>query len=189
MIAGILLAAGNSTRFGADKLLYPLSDGTPIALAAVRPLIEVLPDSVAVLRPDARRLSEVLATAGMRIVVNDQAERGMGLSLSCGIAATAEADGWVIALADMPFIRIATIRAVVQTLEQGAGLAAPVYYARRGHPVGFGAAFRDELLGLEGDVGARGLIARHAGRLRSIEIEDPGVVEDIDTPADLIPRR
>lgn len=183
-IVGVLLAAGSSSRFGADKRLHPLADGTPMAVAAARNLLRALPRSVAVVRPDDRDLAGLLLTEGMEIVVNQRAPEGMGLSLACGVAATAEARGWVIALADMPFIRPATIRAVAGSLEGHAELAAPICGGRRGHPVGFGIVFRDHLLGLEGDVGARKLLARYADRLRCLEVDDPGILVDVDVRAE-----
>jgi molybdenum cofactor cytidylyltransferase len=109
----------------------------------------------------------------------------MGASLACGIAETAGADGWLIALADMPYIKESTFRSLVEALRAGAELVAPVHAGQRGHPVGFSAMFRSELLALDGDRGARQLLTRHADRLVRCEIDDPGVLMDVDTPMDL----
>ncbi len=182
---GILLAAGSSIRYGDDKLLVPLPDGTPIAIAAARHLISVLPESVAVVAGETGELASQLREAGLRIVVNERAKDGIGTSLARAVSATARADGWVVALADMPFIQPATIRQVVATLERGAELAAPSYGGRLGHPVGFASRFRSSLSRLEGDRGGRMLLAQHAEALVRIETDDAGAVTDIDTPADL----
>lgn len=184
-IAGVLLAAGSGVRFGGHKLLAPLPDGTAVAVAAARHLIDALPNSVAVLRPGDETLAALLAAEGLRIVVNANAEGGMGTSLACGVAAV-DADGWIIALADMPAIRPATIRAVAEALVTGALLAAPVYQGQRGHPIGFARRFHAALTALTGDRGGRDILAQHAEEVRLIETDDPGVLVDIDHAADIV---
>ena len=84
---GVLLAAGRGERFGSHKLLASLPDGMPLAVAAARHLIDALPDSVAVLRPGDEILASLLAAEGLRIVVNPDADHGMGTSLARGVAA------------------------------------------------------------------------------------------------------
>lgn len=185
MVRGILLAAGRSLRFGADKLLHPLADGTPMALAALRNLRAGVPEVLAVLRRDANALTQLLEAEGVRVSVCPCAEEGMGASLAWGVAQAAEAEGWLIALADMPFIRPRTVAGVARALEQGALIAAPVHAGRRGHPVGFGAALREELLALGGDQGARSLLASHAAEVVSVECDDPGILLDVDRPEDV----
>lgn len=181
----MLLAAGRGGRFGGDKLLAHLSDGTPIGVAAARRLVGVLPHSVAVLRPGDKILASLLAAEGLRIVVNPNADGGMGTSLACGVAAV-EADGWVIALADMPAIQSTTIQAVAEALTVGAPLVAPVYHGQRGHPIGFARRFQAALTALTGDRGGRDILARHSNELRLIEVDDPGVLVDIDHAADIV---
>ena len=100
-------------------------------------------------------------------------------------AAPANTSGYIIALADMPFIHPDSIRAVAAALQGGATLVAPAYRGQRGHPVGLAASYRDELLALQGDAGARDIIKRDAALMQLIEVDDPGVLRDIDTPADL----
>ncbi len=90
-----------------------------------------------------------------------------------------DAAGWVIALADMPAIEVSTVRAVVGLLLEGALTAAPMFRGQRGHPVGFAAALRPRLLALSGDAGARPVLEAHPPQL--IEVEDPGVLYDVDT--------
>jgi molybdenum cofactor cytidylyltransferase len=183
-IVGVLLAAGRGERFGGHKLLAPWRDGTAVAVAAAQHLIDALPDSVAVLRPGDEILASLLAAEGLRIVVNPNADGGMGTSLARGVAA-AEADGWVIALADMPAIRPATIQAVAEALAGGAVLAAPAYHGQRGHPIGFARRFRAALTALDGDQGGRDILEQHADELRLIEVDDAGVLVDIDRVADI----
>ncbi len=185
MIAGILLAAGAATRFGANKLLHPLADGTPIAVVAARRLRSVLPFSLAVIRREDHELAQRLIEAGLQVVPCARAAQGLSGSIACGIEAAAAASGWLIALADMPFVQPETIRALAVALEEGAALAAPEYQGRRGHPVAFHRRFREALLSLTGDQGARELLVRHATQLRRIAVADRGVILDIDRPDEL----
>jgi len=182
VIVGILLAAGGARRFGSDKRLHPLADGTPMALGAARTLKAALPASYAVVADDDAELAGRLQAAGIGIVRCAHSARGMGASLACGVRALPDADGWVIALADMPFIEVASIRAVAGRLAAGAALAAPVHAGRRGHPVGFAREYGDALRALDGDRGARDLIERDRARLALIPVADAGVLRDVDTP-------
>jgi len=191
-VAAILLAAGSATRFGSDKLLHPLPHGVPIAVQAARQLCEVFGHEViAAIRPEATVLAGLLRSEGCKLVVCENAAEGMGASLACAVqaalAGNMRADAFVIALADMPFIRASSIAAVRETLAAGAPLAAPFFRARRGHPVGISARFREELAGLRGDEGARQLLAAHAAELIKVPVGDPGVLRDVDTPGDLAP--
>lgn len=184
---GILLAAGSSSRYGEDKLLYPLDNGVPMGILSARNLLRALPNSIAVVRDAHGPLTEQLRAEGIGIVVNPDAGRGMGSSLACGIRALPPATGFVVALADMPWIDPQTIRGVVRLLRAGAPIAAPVYQGQRGHPVGFSHRFREELMSLDGDHGARELLVRNGEALQLFEVDDPGILRDIDTPADLVP--
>lgn len=185
MITGVLLAAGRGERFGGDKLGALLPDGRPVAAAAAEAMVAALPCVVAVTRPGADDLRTLLEHAGCDVAVCEQADEGMGASLACGVAASRVATGWVIGLADMPSIHSTTIAAVAATLAGGARLAAPVHEGTRGHPVGFTAEFGPELVALDGDEGARRIVAAHQADLELITVDDPGILHDIDTPADL----
>jgi molybdenum cofactor cytidylyltransferase len=189
-IRGILLAAGSSKRFGSNKLLQALpagapEAGTPIGLAAAKHLLDALPESIAVVRPRAQKLGKLLRDAGCNTVVCKNAGEGMGTSLAAGVRAASEADGWVVALADMPFLRPETIRVIAKALSEGAAIAAPSYRGERGHPVGFARRFLEELSSLHGDSGARALLDQHPDWVTAHEVEDPGVLRDIDRPSDL----
>jgi molybdenum cofactor cytidylyltransferase len=109
----------------------------------------------------------------------------MGASLACGVAAAGDADAFVIALADMPWIRPATIGAVVEALAGGADIAAPVQRGERGHPVGFAGRHRDALAALSGDEGARAVVARNRSGLVLVPVDDPGALRDVDERAGL----
>jgi molybdenum cofactor cytidylyltransferase len=184
---GILLAAGSGSRFDPtgmrNKLLQPLADGRPVALAAASLMLRALPRVIAVLRPGADELAEMLATAGCDITFCADASAGMGASLAHALGLAADADGWIIALADMPHLQSETVQRLMEALAAGAQIAAPFYQGRRGNPVGFGRAHLQALLALSGDTGARALLGAHA--LTGIDVNDPGVLHDIDTPQDL----
>lgn len=184
-IVGILLAAGTGSRFGGEKLLHPMPDGVAIAAHAARNLLASELDVTAVVRPGDFPLADMLEQEGCVVTVCREAARGMGASLAHAVAHERSADGWVVALADMPKIMPATIKSVLAALEQGALLAAPRFQGQRGHPVGFGADLRNELLALDGDQGARAVLERHGDDLRLIDCHDPGVVYDIDCKADI----
>lgn len=188
-VVAILLAAGSATRFGSDKLLHRLPHEVPIAVQAARHLKVVFSERVlAVVRPDSPQLKEFLEKENCRVVVCENAAEGMGASLACAAREAAGAEGFVVALADMPFIRSSTIAAVRDALVAGAPLVAPYFRARRGHPVGISGKFRSELEALRGDQGARQVIAANEAGLVKIPVGDPGVLRDIDTPQDLVPR-
>jgi len=189
-IRGVLLAAGYARRFGSNKLLHPLSPGSenagvPLALAAARHFTEALPESVAVIRPRAQKLGKLLRDAGCNTVVCRNAAEGMGVSLAEGVRAAADAHGWVVALADMPYLKPETVRVIARALSEGAAIAAPSYRGERGHPVGFARRFFDELSALRGDAGAREILKAHPDWITLYEVDDPGVLRDIDEPSDL----
>ncbi len=187
-VVAILLAAGSATRFGSDKLLHALPHEVPIAAQAARHLRAVLGDDVlAVVRPEAGALAELLRAEGCAVVRCEHAAEGMGASLACGVRAAPRASGFLVALADMPFIRPSSIAAVRDALLEGAAIAAPYFRARRGHPVGLAAKFRAELEALRGDEGAKRLLAEHASEIVKVPVGDPAVLRDIDTPGDLAP--
>jgi molybdenum cofactor cytidylyltransferase len=187
LATGVLLAAGTGSRFDPDglrnKLLAPLPGGGTVAQESAHRLLLVVPKVVAVLRPGAEALARVLNDAGCDVIFTADATRGMGASLAAGVAAAADAESWIVALADMPCIAPDTIGAVARAVDEGASLVAPYYRGQRGHPVGFGAGHRDALLALDGDAGARALFGSQA--VMRIDVVDAGVLRDIDTPADL----
>ena len=185
-IVGLLLAAGSATRFGSDKLRHELPHGVSIAVQSARHLKLEIARVVAVVKPQSE-LIKPLQAEGCEVVECENAAEGMGASLACAARAAGEADGYLIALADMPFVRRTTIAAVRDALAAGASLAAPYFRSRRGHPVAIAGRFRDELLALGGDEGAKQLIAANEQKLVKIPVGDPGVIRDIDTPGDLAP--
>ena len=187
-IVGILLAAGGSVRFGSDKLIEPLlqaagdcAAGTPIGVAACRHLGAAVSATVAVVRPSDTVLATMLRDAGARVVECARAEEGMGVSLACGVQAAPDADAWLIALADMPWIRLSTINLLASALAAGADIVAPSYHGERGHPVGFARRHYGALAATTGDEGARAVLLANRATLHLVSTDDPGVVRDVDT--------
>ncbi|MBT8118755.1 MAG: nucleotidyltransferase family protein [Gammaproteobacteria bacterium] len=186
-VTGILLAAGSARRFGAPKLLHPLHNGLPVAAVAAKTVSQVLANTLAVVKPGDHALIEVFTELGLDIIENPRADEGMGTSLAAGVTASVSnmADGWLIALADMPWIQPATISALLERLESGASIVAPVHAGRRGHPVGFSSHWFGSLAELRGDKGARDLIAENAEAVDLLTTADAGVLRDVDYPDDL----
>ena len=185
-VTGILLAAGTGSRFGGGKLLHPLPDGgVPLALASCRRLRQAIDQVCVVVRAGDDTVAELFRHEDVCVVSCDDAAAGMGRSIACGVEAMADADGWVIALGDMPRIALDTTIAVADAVGFGAPICVPVFAGQRGHPVGFGGHFLHELIALTGDLGAREILRLHRDLIRELVVDDPGIHADIDTRADL----
>lgn len=186
-IAGILLAGGRGTRFDPsgqrDKLRQALPEGEAVAVAAAGNMLAVLPTLIAVVRHDNQELALALQQAGCTVSLCNDSGQGMAASLVHGLLQTKDANGWIIALADMPYVAGSTITALRDALADGADIAAPVWNGKRGNPVGFSRRHLDALLQLRGDEGARSLLKAYP--VVEVPVSDPGIRRDIDTPDDL----
>jgi molybdenum cofactor cytidylyltransferase len=186
-ITGILLAGGRGRRFDPsgmeDKLQQALPQGETVAAAAAGNLLAVLPEVIAVVRHGNEALALPLRQAGCAVSFCDDSDQGMAASLVHGISQARNAGAWIIALADMPYVRPTTIEALRDALNNGADIAVPVWNGQRGNPVGFGRTHLDALLQLRGDEGARSLLK--AWPVVEVPVDDPGIHRDIDTPDDL----
>jgi molybdenum cofactor cytidylyltransferase len=188
-VVGILLAAGSASRFGGGKLMAMLPGANPpttLIAASLRPLRAAVDSVVAVVRDDDAALAAFLRAQGARVTVCPNAADGMGASLAWGVRAAPVASAWVVALADMPWIAVSSVGAIVAALRAGAAVAAPRMDGVRGHPVGFSAACFGELCALSGDEGAKRILAARAASVTLVDVADRGVLLDIDTRADLV---
>ena len=185
-VTGILLAAGRAERFGGDKLLAQFADGPnagmPIGVVAYRNLRAAIDDVIVAVRPGDDTLRHCFESLAARIVIAARAADGLGATLAAAVRSAADADGYVVALGDMPWIEPATIARVASELALGASIVAPRYRGVRGHPVAFSSVHREALASLEGDEGARGVIERNRDALILVDVEDPGVNSDVDVP-------
>ncbi len=193
MPAAIVLAAGASKRFGTHKLSQPLSIAgieKPVVVHTLLQWLKVFDRCFLVMRPgDTQLLNAISALSAsqrskVQLIEADQADAGMAFSLRKGVSATADAPGWSIGLADMPWIPTEALQRVACSIQSGASLAAPFYQGERGHPVGFSRQWYAALMTLEGDKGARAIL-QYSDQLQRIDCDKPGVVRDIDTPADI----
>ena len=186
-VAGVLLAAGRGSRFdptGARyKLLQALPNGEAVVAASARALLAALPRVVAVVRPDDAATASLLRGMGCEVVACANADTGMAASLACGVQHTQDANGWLIALADMPYVQPSTMAALSAAIGQGAGIAAPMHLGQRGNPVAFGRVHLAALLALEGDQGARSILKNNP--VNELMVNDPGILQDIDKPSDI----
>jgi molybdenum cofactor cytidylyltransferase len=182
---GILLAAGAGTRFGGRKLMERLPDGTPVGVASLRSLQAVFARVLAVVRKGDDELAHTLAAENAEVIESVDARLGMAHSLASAVQSSEPEIGWVVALGDMPCIQPATILHIADQLERSRRIIVPVFSGERGHPVGFPKDLRVELLMLTGDVGARNVLQKHPERILRLEVSDRGILQDIDTRADL----
>jgi molybdenum cofactor cytidylyltransferase len=155
------------------------------AVAACRNLVAALPEVVAVVRPHDTRLAEALAATGARVVRCERADDGMGASLACGVRATPEAAGWIVALGDMPWIAASTIEQVARAI--AAVRSSPRRFIRGSAATRWAStpARYAELAALGGDDGAKSVLAAHHDALMRIDVDDAGALRDVDRPSDL----
>jgi molybdenum cofactor cytidylyltransferase len=186
---GILLAAGTGRRFDPtgtrNKLLQTLESHQPLVLRSAANMIKHLNSVVAVV--NSEHMASVLQAVGCQTVICPDAALGMGTSLACAARYVAlnyhEAHSVLIGLGDMPFINSDTYLTMLHRLHHGTDIAQPSYRDQPGHPVGFSIRHLEALQALHGDQGARTLLSRCS--VTRIEIDDPGVLRDIDLPSDL----
>lgn len=183
-IAGILLAGGASRRFNGNKLAAYANDTVPIGVRSAEHMLAAVGNLLVVIPVGNTATLEVFDGL-FDVTVCADASEGIGRSIAHGVAARSGADGWLIGLADMPFIRVETIVILANSLTSMTTIVRPQLFGRAGHPVGFGAAYGPELMNLQGDEGAQSIVSSHSDALVIIETEDTGVVIDIDSPEDI----
>ncbi|GAA3915028.1 nucleotidyltransferase family protein [Litoribacillus peritrichatus] len=192
----LLLAAGQSKRFGSQKLMYPIKMDSqrpekPMVGWTIENILSVTDQLVVVVDPTKSYLVEYLKKLNVDYVLNEQAEQGLGMSLSSGIQAVT--DRWqttMVALGDMPFIEPETYASLLSESRKNA-ITLPVVNLgggdiRRGNPVVFGEQFYSALMGLNTDQGGKEIIHQHQDRVLEVDVPDQGVLRDIDQRSDLV---
>lgn len=187
-IGGILLAAGESRRMGYPKPLLKLDDGRTFLETAVQAMLPAVDALVIVVGAYSERVEQAVpADDRITVVRNPDYARGQLSSLKVGLAATADTAGAVIVqLADHPLVKPSTFRAVIEEYEHSAKpIVIARYNGRRGHPVVFAKTVFAELMNAPEDAGARVVVNADPSRVAYVDVEDSGVVMDLDTPSDL----
>ena len=177
-IAIILEAAGNSTRFGSNKLLHIMDNGHPMAASifnAVRPLdvykkiLVTQYDEVAVLAGD------------LEIVMNDRPDLGISRSMQLGLTAAGDSDAYMFCVCDQPGLKTATLERMIEAYKKGtAGIVSLAWQGKMCNPKIFSSRYREELMKLSGDTGGRQILAAHKDDILIVEAESEDEVKDID---------
>ena len=182
-IGAIVLAAGFSKRFGDSKLLAQLHNGNTVVQQTLERIAEVFPHRIVVTRPEL--MPQLLPLApGTSFLAFEHAGQGMGATLAFAAQHLGDWRACLVCLGDMPFIEASTYRLIAEQVEEDS-IVIPVLDSKIGNPVAFGSAYFDELVKLEGDTGGRKLTTLHQNAVRELSVDDPGVLQDIDTPEDL----
>ena len=184
----VVTAAGSAERFGGKKLLAPV-DGEPLLDYTIRSLLEGgVSEVIVVVGTDARSELErdvnAMNDPRVRPVENPDPSRGMFSSIQAGVA-TANGDALVVLPGDMPFVRPETVRAVLAKYRERPAIVSPRYKGKRGHPVVMPLSLRDEIASTAPTANLHEVIKHHQDERVDLEVDDPGVVRDVDIPADL----
>ncbi len=188
----LLLAAGFSRRFGDIKLQARLRNGcsvfeqtlTRIAAATPRIVVVTRPDLLAVPLAVQRVVQDLDHHHHIDIVQCPDAHQGMGHTLAFGMTHLPQWDGCLVCLGDMPFIATTTYAQMLAALQHDTILL-PQYADEVGNPVGFGCHFFPALRAVQGDTGGRDVVRANRERVQLLPVNDPAVLQDIDTPEDL----
>ncbi len=177
-IAALILAAGSARRFGSDKRLYPI-DGVPMLARTLGVYRSVFAEVGVVIRPGEPAIATLVEEGAGRVIEAPDAALGQSRSLAAGVQAMRRAAGLFVGLGDMPFVAASTLRHLVRSMRaQRDRIVRPRYDAHPGNPIGFPRSSFEALLRIEGDQGAREIVA--ASDVWFVDVPDPGVVKDID---------
>jgi len=184
----IVTAAGSAERFGGKKLLAQI-DGEPMLDRTIRSLLDGgVSEVIVVVGADARAELErdvnALNDPRVRPVENPDPSRGMFSSIQEG-ARTAQGDVLLVMPGDMPFVQPATVRQVLDVWALKHGIVSPRYNGKRGHPVAMPLALRDEIAATDPTSNLHEVIKKHLDQRTDVDIDDAGIVRDVDRPEDL----
>lgn len=208
-VIGLLLAAGQGSRFGGHKLRHVLDNGTAMGLQSALNLKETVDEVVCVVRPDDSVLIDIFKQHGFTTIENPEHLTGLSSSIRMGIQSRSDADYWLIALGDMPYIQAKTYDAIARTVKNEESIAPNNRAIIRpylkneegtdkklaGHPVAFPNRYKEQLLALKGDKGAGALFKNKSNDpnqssnendkstpdIHWLLVEDEGILFDIDS--------
>ncbi len=183
----IVPAAGRSDRFGSPKLIAKLG-GQPLLDRTVRALLDGHVARVVVVAPRTGAFDGVpiLEDSRVSVVVNPDPNRGMFSSIQTGLQATADGDPILILPGDMPFVRSSTVAAVMKAYAREKCFVIPQRHKRHGHPIALPGAIRTAALAAAPTSTLDALIKSQKLKHFELEVDDKGILHDVDTPADLI---
>jgi molybdenum cofactor cytidylyltransferase len=188
-IAAIVLAAGRSSRMGPRNKLLEHIEGKPMVARVVGAAIASGVEPVIVVTGfEAGRIQEALRGLGAAFAYNADFDRGMSSSIKAGLAALpGDCDGALILLGDMPEIAASDLEALISAFgkKEREAICVPVRDGRPGNPVLWSSSYFAEIVQLNGDAGAKQLIAQHRSHVIEVPVRSDGIFVDVDTPADL----
>lgn len=181
----VVLVAGFSRRFGSNKLMHPLGDGRSILWHSLQPYINASCDLACVTRPDSAEVISLLKSLNIKTLSCDQAEQGMSASIAVAAKyAQSLSRPLMLGLGDMPYMKAQSLKQLLQAWDLlKPEILYPCVNGRQGHPVIFRANYFSQLTSLIGDKGAKSLLASELAV--AVNIDDMGLVRDIDTSSDL----
>ena len=183
MVSAILLAAGESKRLRMPKLLLPFGKSTILEQTIDNLLNSRVDEVIVVLGYRAEEMMRKLANRPVKIAINPIYHQGMSTSIVKGLSlVNNRAQAIMVALADQPLINSQTInRLIEESLGYDKGIVIPAYQAERGHPVIFASEYKEELLGLKGDIGGRQTIKEHPNDTLEVIADSKAITMDINT--------
>lgn len=188
-VAAIVPAAGRSSRMAPhNKVLQAINGELMVRRVATVALVSGARPVIVVTGYDAGSVADALRGLEVRIVHNPSYADGLSTSLRAGLRALPEGcDGALICLGDMPGTEVGVLRALITAFEASGrdAICVPVRHGRQGNPVLWGASYFAEMMAIDGDRGARPMIARHADHVIEMEVATNGIFEDVDAPSDL----
>jgi molybdenum cofactor cytidylyltransferase len=186
MICAMILAAGESRRMGAPKLLLPLGEKTIIETVVDETLRSKADQTLVVLGAEREEIKSKIANRPVMIVVNPRFQEGMLSSIQVGFdALPRETEAVVICLGDQPFIPSSVMDKLIEAFQNTRrGIILPVYKKKRGHPSLIDIKYRQEVKKLSPDIGLRALVHDHPQDLLEVKVDTPHILKDIDKPED-----
>lgn len=187
--AAVVAAAGSAERFGGPKLFADI-DGDPLIDLAIGALVNGNVDHVyVVVPPDCERFTTTPMISArididVHLIVNGEHQQGMFSSIKVGFAAC-DADAVLVLPGDMPYVSHNTVRALIERFSEHPGIVSPRYRGKRGHPVVLPVSLRSEIQREPFGSNLHEVIKRHLDQRIDLDVDDPGIVKDVDTPADL----